>query len=173
MVVGNGLEEKTTQGPLISADAIAKVQRHIADAVALGAGVVTGGDGHDAGELFFQPTVLTDVSDDAVITREETFGPVAALYRFDEEEEVIARANATPYGLAAYCCTRDLGRAMRVSQELESGIVGINEGIISSEVVPFGGVKESGIVARRIDAWNPRIPGNEVYPARLFVNARG
>ena len=143
--VGDGFEDGVTQGPLINASAMAKVERHIADAVDKGAAVAVGGSRHARGGNFFEPTILSDVPDSALPSREETFGPVAPLYRFHNEDEAIRRANATPHGLAAFFCTRDLGRMMRVSAALEAGIVGVNEGIISTEVAPFGGVKESGI----------------------------
>ena len=143
--VGNGMEEGVTQGPLINADAVAKVEEHIADATALGAKVLTGGGRHARGGNFFQPTILTDVPLTAKVLREETFGPMAPLIRFSTEAEGIRLANDTEFGLAAYFYARDVGRIFRVAEALESGIVGINEGIISTEVAPFGGVKESGL----------------------------
>lgn len=143
--VGHGLEAGVTQGPLIDMAAVAKVEAHIADAVRQGARVVTGGQRHALGGGFFQPTVLTQVTPAMLIAREETFGPVAPLFRFQTEEEAIELANATEFGLAAYCYSRDLGRVWRVSEALEYGMVGINSGLISTEVAPFGGVKESGI----------------------------
>ena len=145
MKVGNGLEEGVVQGPLIDLKAVAKVEEHISDAVSKGARIVTGGKRHEKGGQFFQPTVLAEVTTDMKITREETFGPVAPLYRFKTEEELIRLANDTEYGLAAYFYSRDIGRVWRVAEGIESGIVGINVGIISTEVAPFGGVKESGI----------------------------
>ncbi|MCC7487955.1 MAG: NADP-dependent succinate-semialdehyde dehydrogenase [Burkholderiales bacterium] len=145
MKVGNGLEDGVVQGPLIEDKALEKVEEHIADAVAKGARVVTGGGRHDKGGRFFQPTVLAEVTQRMKITSEETFGPVAPLYRFRTEAELIGLANATEYGLAAYFYSRDIGRVWRVAEALESGIVGINVGIISTEIAPFGGVKESGI----------------------------
>ncbi len=145
MTVGPGTEPGVTQGPLINAEAVAKVEEHIADAVAQGARVLTGGARHALGGSFFQPTVLADVPRTARIFAEETFGPVAPLFRFRTEEESIALANDTPYGLAAYFYTRDVGRIFRVAEALEYGIVGANEGIISTEVAPFGGFKESGL----------------------------
>ncbi|HXF65950.1 MAG TPA: NADP-dependent succinate-semialdehyde dehydrogenase [Burkholderiales bacterium] len=145
MKVGNGLEPGVVQGPLIDMKAVEKVEEHIRDAVSKGARVVTGGKRHERGGQFFQPTVLADVTPAMRITHEETFGPVAPLYRFRTEEELIRLANDTPYGLAAYFYSRDLGRVWRVAEALESGIVGVNVGIISTEVAPFGGVKESGI----------------------------
>ncbi|MBN8891799.1 MAG: succinate-semialdehyde dehydrogenase (NADP(+)) [Rhodospirillales bacterium 70-18] len=143
--VGNGMEEGVTQGPLINADAVAKVEEHIADALSRGARVVTGGKRHARGGTFFQPTILADVPDEAMIFREETFGPVAPLFRFKTEAEAIRLANDTEFGLAAYFYARDVGRIFRVAEALEYGIVGINEGIISTEVAPFGGMKSSGL----------------------------
>ncbi len=145
MKVGNGMEPGVAQGPLINAAAVAKVEEHIADAVSHGAKIVTGGKRHPLGGNFFQPTVLADVSASAMIFREETFGPVAPLFRFKTEEEAIRLANDTEFGLAAYFYSRDLGRCFRVAEALEYGIVGVNEGIISTEVAPFGGMKESGL----------------------------
>ena len=133
------------QGPLIETKAVEKVEEHIADAVAKGAKVVTGGKRHALGGTFFEPTVLTDVTPAMKVTHEETFGPVAPLFRFKTEDEVIKLANDTEFGLAAYFYSRDIGRVWRVAEALEYGIVGINVGIISTEVAPFGGVKESGI----------------------------
>ena len=133
------------QGPLINAEALDKVEAHIADALAKGARVTVGGKRHELGGTFFQPTVLADVTPDMAVAREETFGPVAPLFRFKDEADVIAQANATQYGLAAYFYARDLGRVFRVAEALEYGMVGVNSGIISTEVAPFGGVKESGI----------------------------
>ncbi|MGE0847191.1 MAG: NAD-dependent succinate-semialdehyde dehydrogenase [Flavobacteriaceae bacterium] len=143
MKVGNGVEEGVTTGPLINHAAVEKVQEHIDDAVSKGAKVVAGGKA--LGGNFFEPTILRDVTTDMKVTREETFGPVAPLFRFKTEEEAIAMANDTEFGLACYFYTRDIGRVWRVGEGLEYGIVGINEGIISTEVAPFGGVKESGI----------------------------
>jgi succinate-semialdehyde dehydrogenase / glutarate-semialdehyde dehydrogenase len=143
--VGNGMEPGVTQGPLINADAVAKVEEHIADATAKGASVLTGGKRHAKGGNFFEPTVLVDVPKAALMFREETFGPVAPLIRFRTEEEAVALANDSEFGLAAYFYARDIGRIFRVAEALESGIIGINEGIISTEVAPFGGVKESGL----------------------------
>ncbi|EPC01471.1 hypothetical protein L861_05370 [Litchfieldella anticariensis FP35 = DSM 16096] len=145
LAVGDGFEEGITLGPLIDERAVAKVKEHIGDAVAGGAHLLTGGTAHPRGGNFLQPAILTDVPRDALLMREETFGPVAPLIRFDSEEEAIALANDTPFGLASYFYTRDLARSWRVSEALEFGIVGLNEGIISSEVAPFGGIKESGI----------------------------
>ena len=145
MKVGNGMETGVTQGPLINADAVAKVEEHIADALKRGASVVTGGARHALGGNFFQPTILANVPNDAMIFREETFGPVAPLFRFKTEEEAIAMANDTEFGLASYFYSRDIGRIFRVAEALEYGIIGINEGIISTEVAPFGGMKSSGL----------------------------
>jgi succinate-semialdehyde dehydrogenase / glutarate-semialdehyde dehydrogenase len=143
--VGNGMEEGVTQGPLINADAVRKVEDHIADATAKGARIATGGQRHALGGNFFQPTVLVDVPRAADIFRDETFGPVAPLFRFKTEAEAVEMANDTEFGLAAYFYARDVGRVFRVSEALEYGIVGANEGIISTEVAPFGGMKSSGL----------------------------
>jgi len=140
-----GLEAGATQGPLIDDRAVQKVEEHIADALSKGARVVIGGGRHALGGRFFEPTVLADVTTSMLIAREETFGPVAPLFRFRTEEEAIALGNDTPFGLAAYFYGRDIGRVWRVAEALESGMVGINTGIISTEVAPFGGVKESGL----------------------------
>jgi succinate-semialdehyde dehydrogenase/glutarate-semialdehyde dehydrogenase len=145
MKVGYGLEEGVVQGPLIDMKAVEKVEEHISDALAKGARVVTGGKRHEKGGQFFQPTVLADMTPAMKITREETFGPVAPLYRFKTEKELLDLANDTEYGLAAYFYSRDIGRVWRVAEGIEAGIVGINVGIISTEVAPFGGYKESGI----------------------------
>ncbi|MHA1518006.1 MAG: NAD-dependent succinate-semialdehyde dehydrogenase, partial [Alphaproteobacteria bacterium] len=142
--VGAGHEEGVAQGPLINDAAIAKVEAHVADAVSQGAKVLTGGKRHDLGRTFFEPTVLTDVTPEMQIAQEETFGPIAPLFRFHDEDQAITLANGTPYGLAAYFYTRNLSRAWRVAEALEYGMIGVNEGIISSEMAPFGGVKESG-----------------------------
>ncbi|WP_077964702.1 NAD-dependent succinate-semialdehyde dehydrogenase [Ensifer adhaerens] len=143
--VAPGVEEGTAQGPLINAAALTKVERHVADAIAKGASVLTGGVRHDRGGLFYAPTVLRDVTPDMALAQEETFGPVAGLFRFRGEQEAIALANATETGLSAYFFTRDIGRAWRVAAALEAGMVGINEGVISTEVAPFGGIKQSGL----------------------------
>jgi succinate-semialdehyde dehydrogenase/glutarate-semialdehyde dehydrogenase len=143
--VGNGLDAGIEQGPLIDIRAVEKVEAHIRDAVAKGARVVSGGSRHANGGNFFQPTVLADVTSDMVVTREETFGPLAPVYRFKSDADVVRMANDTEFGLAAYFYTRDIGRVWRVSEALEYGIVGINTGIISTEVAPFGGMKESGV----------------------------
>jgi len=142
--IGDGLKGVTEQGPLIDAKAVAKVEEHIADALRKGASVALGGKRHALGGTFFEPTILTGVTTEMMIAREETFGPVAPLFKFHTEAEAIAMANATEFGLAAYLYTRDLARSWRVSEAIEYGIVGLNTGIISTEVAPFGGVKESG-----------------------------
>ncbi len=142
--VGNGLDAGTHIGPLINDAAASKVLSHINDAVAKGAKVAFGTLPQHGSRLLV-PHVLTDMSDDMLVAHEETFGPLAALFRFSSEEEVVARANATDFGLAAYCYTQSLARAWRMSEALESGIVGINEGLISTTLAPFGGVKESGL----------------------------
>jgi succinate-semialdehyde dehydrogenase / glutarate-semialdehyde dehydrogenase len=143
--VGNGMDPGVVQGPMINEQAVLKVEEHIADAVAKGARVAAGGRRHTLGGTFFQPTVLTHVPRDALIFNEETFGPVAPLFRFETEDEAIALANDTPFGLAAYVYARDVGRIFRVVESLEFGMVGVNEGLISTEVAPFGGVKSSGL----------------------------
>ncbi len=143
--VGNGFDEGVEQGPLINEAAVEKVERHIADAVSKGAKVLTGGRRDVLGGTFFQPTVMSGVKAGMSVMREETFGPLSSLVRFESEEEAIAAANDTEFGLAAYLYTRDLGRAFRVSEALQYGMVGVNEGLISTEVAPFGGVKESGM----------------------------
>ena len=143
--VGDGLAGVTDQGPLIDAKAVAKIEEHIADALAKGASIRLGGKRHALGGTFFEPTILTGVTPKMLVAREETFGPVAPLFKFETEAEAIAMANDTEFGLAAYVYTRDLARSWRVSEAIEYGIVGLNTGIISTEVAPFGGVKESGI----------------------------
>jgi succinate-semialdehyde dehydrogenase/glutarate-semialdehyde dehydrogenase len=143
--VGDGLAGPTDQGPLIDANAVAKVEEHIANAVANGAKIMLGGKRHELGGTFFQPTILTDVTASMLMAREETFGPVAPLFKFETEAAAISMANDTEFGLAAYIYTRDLARSWRVSEAVEYGIVGLNTGIISTEVAPFGGVKESGV----------------------------
>jgi succinate-semialdehyde dehydrogenase/glutarate-semialdehyde dehydrogenase len=142
--VGDGLKGATDQGPLIDASAVAKVEEHVADAVAKGAKILAGGKRHALGGTFFEPTILTGVTSQMTVAREETFGPVAPLFKFKTEAEAIAMANDTEFGLAAYVYTRDLARSWRVCEAIEYGIVGLNTGIISTEVAPFGGVKESG-----------------------------
>ncbi len=143
--VGDGLEPGIGQGPLIDDKALKKVEFHVADALAKGARVVLGGKRHELGGTFFQPTVLADADSSMALAHEETFGPVAALFRFNTEAEAITLANATEFGLAAYFYSRDMGRVWRVAEALECGIVGINTGIVSTEVAPFGGMKASGI----------------------------
>jgi succinate-semialdehyde dehydrogenase/glutarate-semialdehyde dehydrogenase len=145
MKVGPGTETGTVIGPLIDMKAVEKVEDHIADAVKKGAKLVVGGKRHKLGGSFFEPTVLTEVNTQMKVTREETFGPVAPLFRFSTDQQAIDMANDTVFGLAAYFYSRDIGRIWRTAEALEYGIVGINEGIISTEVAPFGGVKESGI----------------------------
>jgi succinate-semialdehyde dehydrogenase/glutarate-semialdehyde dehydrogenase len=142
--VGDGLAGVTDQGPLIDANAVAKVEEHIADALSKGASVALGGKRHELGGTFFEPTILTGVTPAMLVAREETFGPIAPLFRFKTEAEAIAMANDTEFGLAAYLYTRDLARSWRVAEAIEYGIVGLNTGIISTEVAPFGGIKESG-----------------------------
>ena len=143
--VGDGMEEGVGTGPLIDIKAVEKVESHIQDAVAKGARVVVGGGRHSNGGNFFEPTVLTGVTPEMIVSREETFGPLAPVYRFETDEDVVKKANDTEFGLAAYFYTRDIGRVWRVAEQLEYGIVGINSGIISTEIAPFGGMKESGI----------------------------
>jgi succinate-semialdehyde dehydrogenase/glutarate-semialdehyde dehydrogenase len=145
LTVGNGLLEGTTQGPLIEGSAIEKVEELIADAVSKGARVRAGGDRHELGGNYFQPTVLTDVTPDMKITHEETFGPVAPIYKFENESDGVAMANDTVFGLAAYFYATNIKRVWRVSEALECGMVGVNTGLISTEVAPFGGIKESGL----------------------------
>jgi succinate-semialdehyde dehydrogenase/glutarate-semialdehyde dehydrogenase len=142
--VGPGTESGVTQGPLINADAIKKVEQHVQDALSHGAKLLAGGNRHALGGNFYEPTVLGGVTSKMLITREETFGPVAPLIEFTDEADVIRMANDTQFGLAAYFFARDLGRVWRVAEALEFGIVGVNEGVVSNEVAPFGGVKESG-----------------------------
>jgi succinate-semialdehyde dehydrogenase / glutarate-semialdehyde dehydrogenase len=144
MKIGDGFGEGVTTGPLIDANALVKVNEHIADAVSKGAKVVVGGKPHEKGGLFFQPTILTGVTKDMMVAREETFGPVAPLFKFETEEEVIGYANDTEFGLASYFYTKDAARVFRVAEALEYGMVGINTGLISNEMAPFGGIKQSG-----------------------------
>lgn len=143
--VGNGLDAETQQGPLIDAKAVAKVQEHIADAVTKGARLVTGGRPHALGGTFFEPTVLAGVTQDMVVAREETFGPLAPVVKFETEEEAIAMANDSEFGLASYFYSTNLSRVWRVAEAIESGMVCVNSGILSTEVAPFGGVKQSGL----------------------------
>jgi succinate-semialdehyde dehydrogenase/glutarate-semialdehyde dehydrogenase len=143
--VGNGMDEGVTQGPMINQGAIDKVKDHIADALSKGGTLICGGESHSMGGSFFSPTIISNVTTDMKVATEETFGPLAPIFKFKDEAQAIAMANDTEFGLAAYFYTRDIGRVWRVGEGLEYGIVGINEGIISTEVAPFGGVKESGI----------------------------
>ena len=143
--VGNGMEPGVNQGPLIEEKAVEKVEHHIADALGKGARLLLGGKRHALGHSFFEPTVLADVTPQMLISDEETFGPVAPLFRFRTEDDVIALANASEYGLASYFYARDIGRVWRVAEQIESGMVGVNTGLISNEVAPFGGVKQSGL----------------------------
>ena len=143
--VGPGTEEGVVQGPLINSDAVAKVERHVADALDKGAKIAIGGKRHSLGGTYYEPTVITDMNVDMVMTNEETFGPVAPVYRFRDEDEVIALANATPFGLASYFYARDLGRVFRVAEALEYGMVGVNSAVLGVDVAPFGGVKQSGL----------------------------
>jgi succinate-semialdehyde dehydrogenase/glutarate-semialdehyde dehydrogenase len=143
--VGPGIDEDTAIGPLVNQAALDKVEELVGDALADGASVLTGGARHRLGRTFYEVTVLTDVTQEMRIANEEIFGPVAPLFRFSTEEEAIRLANDTPYGLASYFFARDMARIWRVSEGLEYGIVGVNTGIISTEVAPFGGFKESGI----------------------------
>jgi len=143
--VGNGAEPGVNQGPLINDKAVLKVEQHIADALAKGARLVAGGQRHALGHGFFQPTVLADVTNDMQVAREETFGPLAPLFRFRTEEEVIGLVNNTEFGLASYFYSRDIGRVWRVAEAIETGMVGVNTGLISNEIAPFGGVKQSGL----------------------------
>ena len=138
-------DDGVNQGPLIEPAAVVKVEEHVSDAVAKGARVLQGGTRHALGGTFFEPTVLADVTRDMMVTREETFGPVAPLYRFSDEDDVVEQANDTEFGLAAYFYSRDLQRVWSVAERLEYGIVGINAGIISTEAAPFGGMKQSGL----------------------------
>ncbi|SFA55522.1 NAD-dependent succinate-semialdehyde dehydrogenase [Metapseudomonas otitidis] len=143
--VGSGFDEGVTQGPLINERAVAKVEDHVRDALAQGARLLCGGERHPLGHGFYPPTVLAEVNTGMKVAREETFGPLAAVFRFHDEAKAVRLANDTEFGLAAYCYTRDLGRAWRMSEALEYGMVGINEGLISTEVAPFGGIKASGL----------------------------
>lgn len=143
--VGAGLEEEVQIGPLIDAKAVKKVEEHIADATAKGAKVETGGERHALGGTFFQPTVLSGVTSDMLICKEETFGPVAPVVRFETEDEALRLANATEFGLAGYFYARDMGRIWRVAEAMETGMIGVNTGLISTEVAPFGGIKQSGL----------------------------
>ena len=143
--VGNGVDPGVTQGPMIDTKAVEKVEEHIADALAKGASIKMGGKRHHLGHSFFEPTILTNVTQDMAVAKEETFGPLAPLFKFDTEEEVLGYANDTEFGLASYFYSRDIGRIFRVSEALEYGMVGVNSGLISNEIAPFGGVKQSGL----------------------------
>ncbi|MCG9493541.1 NAD-dependent succinate-semialdehyde dehydrogenase [Acinetobacter pittii] len=143
--IGNGLEAGHDIGPLINANALKKVEAHIQDALDKNGRLVIGGKKHTAGELFFEPTLIADVTADMDVATQETFGPLAAVFKFETEQQAVEMANATEFGLAAYCYTKDLGRAWRMSEQLEYGMVGINKGLISNEVAPFGGIKQSGL----------------------------
>jgi len=143
--IGNGLEAGHDIGPLINANAVKKVEAHIQDALDKNGRLVIGGKKHTAGELFFEPTLIADVTADMDVATQETFGPLAAVFKFETEQQAVEMANATEFGLAAYCYTKDLGRAWRMSEQLEYGMVGINKGLISNEVAPFGGIKQSGL----------------------------
>ena len=145
MTVGDGLKGETQQGPLINMSGVEKVEEHLADATSKGAKIVVGGKRHALGGTFFEPTIVTEVTQDMKVAKEETFGPLAPIFRFNTDEEVIKWANDTEFGLAAYFYSRDIGRVWKTAEALEYGIVGINEGIISTEVAPFGGMKESGV----------------------------
>uniref|UniRef100_A0A8D1RMY9 Succinate-semialdehyde dehydrogenase, mitochondrial n=1 Tax=Sus scrofa TaxID=9823 RepID=A0A8D1RMY9_PIG len=145
LCVGNGFEERTTQGPLINEKAVEKVEKHVIDAISKGATVVTGGKRHQVGKNFFEPTLLSNVTQDMLCSREETFGPLAPVIKFDTEEEAVAIANAANVGLAGYFYSQDLAQIWRVAEQLEVGMVGVNEGLISSVECPFGGVKQSGL----------------------------
>ena len=143
--VGNGAEEGVTQGPLIDEKAVQKVEQHVADALAKGGRLLAGGKRHALGHSFFQPTVIADVTSDMIVASEETFGPLAPLFRFSTDDEAVELANSTEFGLASYFYSRDIGRIWRVAEGLESGMVGVNTGLISNEIAPFGGVKQSGL----------------------------
>lgn len=143
--IGNGLEAGHDIGPLINANAVKKVEAHIQDALDKNGRLVVGGKKHKAGKLFFEPTLIADVTADMDVATQETFGPLAAVFKFETEQQAVEMANATEFGLAAYCYTKDLGRAWRMSEQLEYGMVGINKGLISNEVAPFGGIKQSGL----------------------------
>jgi succinate-semialdehyde dehydrogenase/glutarate-semialdehyde dehydrogenase len=143
--VGDGLKGETQQGPLIDDKAVAKVEEHIADAVKKGARIIAGGKRHPLGGTFFEPTILADVTEKMAVAKEETFGPVAPLFRFKTDADAVRMSNDTEFGLASYFYSRDIGRIWKVAEQLEYGMVGINTGLISTELAPFGGVKESGL----------------------------
>jgi len=142
--VGNGFDDGVQQGPLIDMGAVETVESHIQDAVSKGGKILIGGVRHTLGSSFFEPTIVADATDDMRVAKEETFGPLAPIFKFDSEEEVVCKANDTEFGLAAYFYTKDLGRTWRIGEKLEYGLVGINTGLVSNPVAPFGGVKESG-----------------------------
>jgi len=144
-VVGSGLQAGNDIGPLININAVKKVEAHVADALEKNARLIAGGKRHGAGDLFYEPTIIADVTAEMDVATQETFGPLAAIFKFENEQQAVEMANATEFGLAAYCYTRDLGRAWRMSEQLEYGMVGINKGLISNEVAPFGGIKQSGL----------------------------
>ncbi|MEJ6477916.1 MAG: NAD-dependent succinate-semialdehyde dehydrogenase, partial [Octadecabacter sp.] len=143
--VGDGLSDGTTLGPLIEPSAVEKVKEHLADALAKGGTILTGGKAHDLGGMFFEPTIVTNATTDMQVSTDETFGPFAPLFKFEDEDDVIAKANDTIFGLASYFYAKDISRVTKVAEALEYGIVGVNPGIISTEVAPFGGVKQSGL----------------------------
>lgn len=143
--IGNGLVAGNEIGPLINSNAVKKVEAHVADALAKNGRLITGGKRHQVGELFYEPTIIADATTEMDVATQETFGPLAAIFKFETEQHAIEMANATEFGLAAYCYTKDLGRAWRMSEQLEYGMVGINKGLISNEVAPFGGIKHSGL----------------------------
>ena len=172
MKVGAGTEEGVTTGPLINKAAVEKVDEHIADALKKGASVVVGGKRHALGGNFYEPTILGNVTSEMLVAREETFGPVAPLFKFKTEADVIAQANDTPFGLAAYFYARDVGRVWRVAEALECGIIGINEGIISNEVAPFGGYKQIGPRPRRLPPRHRGISGDQVPADGRAVSSR-
>lgn len=145
LTVGDGFDAKTTTGPLINEAALEKVRSHIEDAQEKGATIIEGGARHKLGHTFFEPTILTDMTSDMIVAREETFGPLAPLFKFESEEEVVALANDSEFGLAGYFYAKDINRVWRVAEKLETGMVGINTGLISTEVAPFGGIKQSGL----------------------------
>ena len=144
-MVGSGLQAGNDIGPLININAVKKVEAHVADALEKNARLIAGGKRHGAGDLFYEPTIIADVTAEMDVATQETFGPLAAIFKFENEQQAVEMANATEFGLAAYCYTRDLGRAWRMSEQLEYGMVGINKGLISNEVAPFGGIKQSGL----------------------------
>mgnify|MGYP003627773285 FL=1 len=145
MKVGHGTEKDVEQGPLINRAAVDKVDEHVQDAISKGGKIVTGGKHHKLGDNFYQPTVIANATQDMLFAKEETFGPLAPIFKFETEDDVIAMANDTEYGLASYFYSRDIGRIFRVAEALETGLVGVNAGIIATEVAPFGGYKESGL----------------------------